>query len=97
MDNIRVYHSYYKKVVSNNRKFEVPKVQLILARSWLTRAERALKDYEQKASTTLFSDLNNDERYQKLLRKVEEKRAKVIVLEKELAEITDTSKIPLPF
>lgn len=96
-DKIIIYHSYYKKVISSNRKFEVPKVQLILARSWLTRAEKALKDYEQKASTSLFSDLNNDERYQRLLKKVQEKRTKVEMMEKEVAEITDTSKIPLPF
>ena len=88
---------YYKKVISSNRKFETPKVQLIIARSWLTRAEKALKAYEQKALASLFSDLNNDERYQKLLKKVEEKRTKVEMMEKEVAEITDISKIPLPF
>lgn len=97
MDKIRLYHSYYKKVISSNRKFETPKVQLIIARSWLTRAEKALKAYEQKALASLFSDLNNDERYQKLLKKVEEKRTKVEMMEKEVAEITDISKIPLPF
>lgn len=72
-------------------------MQLILARSWLTRAEKALKIYEREASSTLFSNLENDVHYQRLLKKVDEKRAKVELMEREVAEITDTSKIPLPF
>ena len=96
-DKITIYHNYYKKVISNNRKFEVPKMQLILARSWLTRAEKALKIYEREASSTLFSNLENDVHYQRLLKKVDEKRAQVELMEREVAEITDTSKIPLPF